>query len=229
MGTSCDGDSGGVSGEEGRQQGTTVWIRDRSSLEDVRSHACLLKTQFFPRGPLIPDPSCFKMPSLFVSSFVSPISSWSSEMLTPSLPPHALPLCPGWVSSSKPLGCWGISCCRAGVLNLGSKNYGVFMGSLGDSLWKFLNSIQNLLYMFVWQGQKCNNHDLPFQRILYLLMGSFLVEFIRGHGPRLGKKKCRGDKIISQRNGGKQIREDKTRWRKRGGDKEEVSCLRFVL
>ncbi|KAB0339504.1 hypothetical protein FD754_023867 [Muntiacus muntjak] len=33
--------------------------------------------------------------------------------------------------------------------------------------------------------------------------------------------KCRRDKIVSQRNGGKQIREDKTRKRKRGGDEEE--------
>ena len=56
-----------------------------------------------------------------------------------------------------------------------------------------------------------------------------MVGYIRGHGPRLGKKKCRGDKIISQRNGGKQIRDDKTRRRKRGGDEEEVPCLRFVL
>lgn len=47
---------------------------------------------------------------------------------------------------------------------------------------------------------------------MYLLMGSFWLG-IRGHGPRLGKKKCRGDKIISQRNGGKQIRDDKTRRR----------------
>ena len=72
--------------------------------------------------------------------------------------------------------------------------------------------------MFVRQGQKHNNHDLPFQRIVYLLMGSFLVGFIKDHGPRLGKKKWRGDKVISQRNGGKQIRED----RPEGGREEEM-------
>ena len=46
-GTSGDSDRGGVTGEEGRQQGMTVWTRDRSSLEDFRSHARLLM------GPLV--------------------------------------------------------------------------------------------------------------------------------------------------------------------------------
>lgn len=42
-------------------------------------------------------------------------------------------------------------------------------------------------------------------------------------------KKHRGVTILSQRMGVEQIKEDKTRRRKRGGDEEEVVCLRFVL